>query len=120
MLQRQSLTSDGIYLIYNAFAVFIFVGSQADPSLIEQLYKVQEFAQINMIFTEEEMFADVDGSPYLTALYSIINQVRYQRAPFCALKTLLEGDTASEATLQSVCVLDTLKAGYTIEYQRFM
>lgn len=73
-----------------------------------------------MIFTEEEMFADVEESPYLTALYSIINQVRYQRSPFCALKTLLEGDAASEAILQSICVLDQTKAGYTVDYQRFM
>jgi len=59
-----------------------------------------------MLFTEEEMFADVEESPYLAALYGIINQVRYQRQPFCALKTLLEGDSASEATLQTLCVLD--------------
>jgi hypothetical protein len=45
-----------------------------------------------MLLTEEEMFAEVESSTYLTALYSIINQVRYQRQPFCALKTLLEGE----------------------------
>ena len=73
-----------------------------------------------MLFTEEEMFADADDSPYLTNLYSIINQVRYQRQPFCALKTLLEGEQASEAALLSLCVLDQAKAGYTVDYNRFM
>ena len=44
VLQRNTLTSDGIYLLYNALAVYILVGQQADPSLIQQLYKVPEFA----------------------------------------------------------------------------
>ena len=66
------------------------------------------------------MFADADDSPYLTNLYSIINQVRYQRQPFCALKTLLEGEQGSEAALLTLCVLDQAKAGYTVDYNRFM
>jgi hypothetical protein len=66
-------------LIYNALNLYILVGSQANPQLIQQLYKVDDYSQINMLLTEEEMFADVEASPYLTSLYSIINQVRYQR-----------------------------------------
>jgi hypothetical protein len=42
-----------------------------------------------MIMTEEEIFADVEESAYLTALYSLINQIRYQRQPFCPLRTLV-------------------------------
>ena len=53
--------------------MFIFVGQQADVSLIQALYKVPEWSQINVNLTEEEMFADVEESEYLTALYSLIN-----------------------------------------------
>jgi len=42
--------------------------------------------------TEEELFADVEQSSYLAALYSLINQIRYQRQPFCPLRTLLLGE----------------------------
>jgi len=77
MLQRESLPSTGIYLCYNAINVYIFVGRQADPSLIQALYKVADFTQINIALTEEEIFADVESSAYLTNLYSLINQVRY-------------------------------------------
>ena len=73
MLDRETLVSDKIYLCYNAMNVFIFVGRQADPALIETLYKVPEWSQISLSITEEEMFADVDDSTYLTALYSLIN-----------------------------------------------
>ena len=99
MLQRETLTSDKIYLCYNALYVFIFVGEQADPTLIQALYKVPEWSQINLAMTEEEIFADVEESEYLTALYSLINQVRYQRQPFCPLRTLIEGGRDSEDAL---------------------
>ena len=90
-------------------SVFIFVGRDADPSLIQTIFKVEEFNQINILLTEEEMFADVEESTYLTALYSLINQVRYQRQPFCPLRTLCQDDAASESVLASLCVLNTFK-----------
>ena len=34
VLQRETLTSDKIYLCYNAQNVYILVGQQADPNLI--------------------------------------------------------------------------------------
>lgn len=64
------------------------------------------FQEINKAMTEEEIFADVESSPYLTALYNIINQVRYQRQPFCQLVVALEGDQESERLLATMCVMD--------------
>jgi len=72
------------------------------------------------MMTEEEIFADVETSSYLFNLYNLINQVRYQRQPFCPLKTLLEHDANSEQVLLSLCVLNQLKTGYTVDYNRFM
>jgi hypothetical protein len=46
---------------------------------------VEALNQIDKLISEEEMFADVAESPYLTALYNIINQIRYQRQPFCEI-----------------------------------
>ena len=43
------------------------------------LFKVGSFNEINMVITEEEIFAEVEEMPYLAALYGLINQVRYQR-----------------------------------------
>jgi len=43
MLQRQTLTSDKIYLCFNAQIIAFFVGSQSDPSLISQLFKVNSY-----------------------------------------------------------------------------
>ena len=59
--------------------VVIFVGQQADPALIQAIFKVESFSQIAREMTEDEIFADVEEVAYLTALYSLINQLRYQR-----------------------------------------
>ena len=71
--------SSEIYLCYNAMNVVIFVGQQADPALIQAIFKVESFSQIAREMTEDEIFADVEEVAYLTALYSLINQLRYQR-----------------------------------------
>ena len=70
---KNSLAGDQVYLIYNALKIFILIGRQADPFYVQQIYKVPELAQLNMSMSEEEMFADVEQSTYLTNLYSIIN-----------------------------------------------
>ena len=66
-----------IYLCYNAQQVVIFVGADADQDLIKTIFKAPCFGNINKEMTEEEIFEDVESSTYLTALYSIINQIRY-------------------------------------------
>lgn len=58
--------------------------------------------------SEDDIFANMNDSKYLTALYAIIGQIRYQRQPFCELVTLIEGEVESEQILQSMCVNDEL------------
>lgn len=77
MLQRQTLRTDGIYLCYDASEVYIFVGRQADPSLLQLIFRTGNFQEINIQVTEEEIFAEAADSFYMTSLYSIINQIRY-------------------------------------------
>ena len=72
-LQRQTLSSSDIYLCYNGFAIYMFVGRMADPWFIYEIFKVNEAAQIDRNIGEERMFENADQSTYLTALYSIIN-----------------------------------------------
>ena len=61
----------------------------------------------------------MESSAYLTALYSIINQIRYQRQPFCHLKICLEGDNAGEQQVGQICVLD-YHGMYKKDYYKFM
>lgn len=70
----------------------------------------------DVIFTEERMAA----YPWLTALYGLINQVRYQRMPFCQLKLLKEGEQESEKQIAQLCVMDQRGFVYMKVYDKFL
>ena len=78
-LQRSSIRNDQIYLLYNAQAIYIYVGRYTDPFFIYEIFKVEDISQIDKEISEDEIFANVAESPYLTALYGIIGQIRFQR-----------------------------------------
>ena len=40
VLERRSLRPDCIYLSYNAFGIYMYIGRQTDPYFIEQIFKV--------------------------------------------------------------------------------
>lgn len=107
-LERRTIRNDQIYLLYNAVAIYIYVGRYTDPFFIFEIFKVQDITQIDKAIGEDEIFANVGDSGYLTALYGIIGQIRYQRQPFCGLEILLEGEVESEQILQGMCVNDEL------------
>ncbi len=119
-LERASIRSDGLYLMFNAFTIYVYVGKQVDPYYIQQLFKVQDVFSIDKCMSEEEIFADIDSSQYLTALYSIINQIRYQRQPFCELRIIVEGVEDAEQILSSLLIVDNKNATYTMEFNKFL
>lgn len=76
-LERASILSEQIYLIFNSLTIYIYVGKDCDPYFLTQLFKVDDLSLVDKFMSEEEMFADMETSVYLTSLYSIINQIRY-------------------------------------------
>jgi hypothetical protein len=60
------------------------------------------------------------NSEFLTNLYSLINNVRYQRQPFCGLKVLVAGDQLSEQALQLLCILDSRVPTYNKDWTKFI
>lgn len=107
-LERRTIRNDQIYLLYNAVSIYVYVGRYTDPFFIFEIFKVQDISQIDKDISEDEMFANVNESAYLTALYGIIGQIRYQRQPFCELNIILEGEVESEHILQSMCINDEM------------
>ena len=67
------------------------------------------------------MFAEVQSSSYLTSLYSIINQIRYQRQPYCELRVLVEGvDPEAENILSTMLISDNKNPSYTMDFNKFL
>jgi hypothetical protein len=78
----------------------MYIGRQCDPFFIYEIFKVESIQLIDKLMSEDEMFENIAESGYLTALYNIINQIRYQRQPFCEIQVLIEGEVESEQILQ--------------------
>ena len=112
--------SNGIYLLYNSIQIFLFVGRASDTFFLGQIFKVNDIQQLDKNISEEEIFADVESSSYLTALYSIINQMRAQRQPFCGLRVLLEGEPESEGIIAQMMVVDNRNAAYQYDFNKFL
>mmetsp|Transcript_10174 Transcript_10174/g.10150 ORF Transcript_10174/g.10150 Transcript_10174/m.10150 type:complete len:199 (-) Transcript_10174:21-617(-) len=120
-LERGSVSSGEIYILFNALAVYLYVGKQSNVSFIQQIFKVPDIYSIDKQISEEEIFADMDSSLYLTNLYNIINQIRYQRQPFCEIKVLLEGiDPEAESILQSMLIVDNRNPVYNMDFNKFL
>eukprot|EP00347_Sterkiella_histriomuscorum_P022014 403331985 len=119
-LDRASIKTEGIYMCYNSLAIYFYVGRQCDPYFIQTIFKANDVNHINRNISEEEIFAGYETSPYLTSLYGLVNQFRYQRQPYVELKVLVEGDAESELTLRSMLVVDNLNPGYPMDFTKFL
>jgi len=72
VLERAAIRTDGVYLLYNSFSIYIYVGRRCDPYFIYELFQVAEYVQINKAISEDEMFVNQEQSPYMKALAGII------------------------------------------------
>jgi len=90
--------------------------------MVLNIFGVNGFGQIDINISEEQIFGEEESQcEYVKNLYSIINQVRYQRQPFCELRILLQGHRESEVLLNSICVLDAQQnCSYRKPYDNFI
>jgi hypothetical protein len=56
VLERNALRRDNIYLIYNAMAIYMFVGRHSDPFFIFEIFKVNSLQHIDKSISEDEIF----------------------------------------------------------------
>jgi hypothetical protein len=72
VLERSSLRQDAVFLLFNSFTIYMYVGRQCDPFFYNQLFKVDDYFQIDKNISEDDIFANASESTYLTALSNII------------------------------------------------
>ena len=123
-LERSLLASAQLLLCFNGLSVMIYVGKTCDPWFLNEIFKVHDFTQVDRHTGEEEIFAPgyFESSPYLMALYNLINQqMRSQRQPYCELRVLTEGDVDSDTTLKSLLITDAVaNPSYSIDFTKFL
>jgi hypothetical protein len=79
VLERNSLRNDGIFLMYNSFTIYLYIGRQCDPWFYHELFQCESYHQVSKATSEDQLFANVANSTYLTALSNIITQIRFAR-----------------------------------------
>jgi hypothetical protein len=57
----------------------MYVGRQCEQFFYQELFKVDDYYQIDKAISEDDIFANSAESNYLTALSNIIEQIRYTR-----------------------------------------
>ena len=91
---RSTISEGEVYVIFDSNFVYLFVGRQCSPHYLRELFEVEQLNMIALNRTEDQIFSQerMAESEFLTSLYGLINQIRYQRQPFCSLKVLVAGD----------------------------
>ena len=115
-----SFESQGIYVVFNALFVYLWVGRDADSQLLALLFGVDQYSDIDMHISEEEVFQRAGESAYVAALQGLVNSLRTSRILFAKLRVLLQGERESERDLTALLVEDNKCSAYQISYEKFM
>lgn len=113
-LSRSCLDSTGVYVLFNTFNVYLWVGSAVDSFFLEQLFNVQSLQEItNIEISEEEVFfgPDQEAKGWVQELYAVIHSLRVSMLIYPEFKVLFEMDQKSEIVLKEYMLEDAGK-GY--------
>ena len=108
------MESSGIYVLFNTFYAYIWVGNDVDSFFLDQLLNVQTLDDINNLeIAEEEIFfgTEQEGKGWIQELYSVIQSLRVSTLIYPEIKVLFEFDQKSEIVLKEYMLEDATK-GY--------
>jgi len=46
-LSYDSLANEGVFMLNDGFDIYLWVGQQTDPSILDSLFNIESFEQIN-------------------------------------------------------------------------
>jgi len=86
-LSYQRLTSDGIFLLENGLTIFLWIGRNANSSLLTALFGLESLHGVNI----SQLSLTSDGNPFLHRLNNIIRAIREERKSYLQLHFIHEG-----------------------------
>lgn len=112
-LSRSSLEAHGVYVIFNTFGLYLWIGREADPFFLEQLFNVTDLNQLQHLdFSEEELFFSEEATAkgWVQELYAIMQSCRVSQKIYPSFEVLFEHDQQrSETILRQLMVEDNSK-----------
>lgn len=108
------MDTSGVYILFNTFHCYIWVGNGVDSFYLNQLFNVQTLDEIsNIEISEEEIFfgTEQEAKGWVQELYNIIHSLRVSTLIYPEIKVLFEFDQNSEIVLKEYMLEDATK-GY--------
>lgn len=90
-LNRESLESTGVYVLFNTFNVYLWIGKEVDPFFIDQLFGLETLEGVAAWeYSEEDIFF-AEGQTekgWVQELYAIIQQCRVSQKIYPSFQVL--------------------------------
>ena len=101
-LSHERLTSEGIFLLENGYDLFMWIGRNVSPAIVNTLFGLNtlEGADLSALAIQSE------SSDYSSRLNAIIRALRNERTRYLQLHFIREGDGHAEAFFSRFLVED--------------
>jgi protein transport protein SEC24 len=103
-LSHERLTSEGMFLLENGYDLFLWIGRNVSPAIINTLFGVNTLEGADL----SELSIQSDSSDYSSRLNTIIEALREERTRHLQLHFIREGDGHAEAFFSRFLVEDRL------------
>ena len=106
------MESSGIYVLFNTFNVFLWIGNDVDSFFLDQLFNIQSLQELsNIEISEEEVFyaQGQESKGWVQELYAVLLSLRVSQLIYPEFKVLFEMDQQSEILLKELLLEDATK-----------
>ena len=114
-LNRSLLDPSGVYVIFNTFNVYLWIGNTVDSFFLDLLFNVQSLKELTHVIeiSEDEIFfgETQEAKGWIQELYATIQALRISQLIYPEFKVLFEMDHKSEIVLKDLMLEDVTK-GY--------
>lgn len=115
-LCHERLTSEGLFLLENGYDLYLWIGRNVSPSILETLFGVHSLDGVDM----SQVYIHSENSDYSYRLHNIIAALRTERSRYLQLHFIKEGDGYAEAYFSRFLVEDrTNFTGGTFSYVEY-
>lgn len=101
-LSHERLTSDGIFLLENGYDLYMWIGRNANPAIINTLFGTTSLENVDI----SRIVLQTDSSDFSARLSSVIDALRSERSRYLQLHFIREGDGYAEAYFSRFLVED--------------
>jgi protein transport protein SEC24 len=101
-LSHERLTSEGLFLLENGYDLFLWIGRNVSPAILDTLFGVSSLEGIDL----SQLHIHPDNSDFSYRVNSIILALRSERSRYLQLHFIKEGDGYAEAFFSRFLVED--------------